>query len=324
MPADIITKLKAANILGRGGAAFPTWQKWDLVKNIKADKKYIVANGSEGEPGTLKDAYILANFPEVLIQGLKIALETIDHSEAFIFLNKNYFRQHKDRLQKLIGNLPITVFAEQGGYLSGEETTLCQEIEQALIRPRQKPPFTAQAGIWSKPTLINNIETFYYVAKVANDEYQHTRFYSISGDIPYGGVYELPLDWPINKVLLETKNWPQNEFFVQAGGGASGEILLSHELNQATPGGGVLVVYDRQHTDPYRLLKQWSDFFIDQNCDKCTPCREGIYRLREMFAARQIDKKVMADLIFILENTSFCPLGKMAALPFKSLVSKLL
>jgi NADH:ubiquinone oxidoreductase subunit F (NADH-binding) len=168
------------------------------------------------------------------------------------------------------------------------------------------------------------IETFYYVAKVVAQEYKQTRFYSISGDVPHGGVYELPIDWEINKVLLESKNWPQGDFFVSVGGGASGEILLPNELNKVTPGGGVIVVYDKKYTDPYKLLVQWADFFIAENCDKCTPCREGIYRLREMFKTRNIDKKTMDELIFTLENTSFCPLGKMAALPFKTLVSKLL
>ena len=95
-------------------------------------------------------------------------------------------------------------------------------------------------------------------------------------------------------------------------------------MHRPTPGGGVIVVYDRQHNDPYQLLVKWADFFIAENCDKCTPCREGIYRLREMFKSRKIDQKTMAELIFVLENTSFCPLGKMAALPFKTLVSKLL
>lgn len=324
MPENIISQLKAINLLGRGGASFPTGQKWELVKNTKADKKYIIANGSEGEPATLKDGYILAHFPEKIIQGLKIALETIDHSEAFIFLNKNYYRQHKDKLTKLIGALPIKVVEEQGGYLSGEETVLCQEIENSILRPRQKPPFTATAGIWGKPTLINNIETFYYVAQIADNAYQPNRFYSITGDIPYAGVYELPIAWDIHQVLLETKNWPQKDFFVQVGGGASGEILLPAELQRVVPGGGVIVVYDKQHTDPYKLLIKWADFFIAENCDKCTPCREGIYRLREMFQARKIDQSTMDGLILVLENTSFCPLGKMAALPFKSLVSKLL
>ncbi|MFA5126389.1 MAG: NADH-ubiquinone oxidoreductase-F iron-sulfur binding region domain-containing protein [Patescibacteria group bacterium] len=321
--AEIIEKLKAANLLGRGGASFPTWQKWEIVKNCKADKKYIVANGSEGEPATFKDGYILEHYPADLINGLKIALDIIDHAEAFIFLNKKYYEQYKSRLESLIGDLPIKVFKESGGYLSGEETMVCQEIEKGLLRPRQKPPFTAQVGIFGKPTLINNIETFYYVAKIAQDDYKQTRFYSISGHVKHPGVYELPVAYDINKVLLESDNWPVGDFFVQAGGGASGEILLPQELHVPTPGGGVIVVYDRKKTDPYKLLVQWADFFIAENCDKCTPCREGIYRLREMFRKRKIDKGVLDDMIFVLENTSFCPLGKMAALPCKSLIKKL-
>ena len=322
---NIIAKLKTAGLRGRGGANFPTHLKWQMMADSKAKKKYIVANGSEGEPNVLKDGWILKNHPEILIEGLKIALETFKGSEAFIFLRRDYFKKYKNKLEKLIGDLPITVFREHGGYLSGEETVLCEEIEKNLPpRPRIKPPFPGQAGINGLPTLINNIETFYYVAKIAQGKYKKTRLYSITGKAPHKGVFELPITWSIKKILQETKNTPEFDYFVQVGGGASGDILLSSETTQKVTGSGAIVVYDKEQTDPWVLMRTWIDFFMNENCDKCTPCREGTYRILQMVRDREFDKKIIEDLFFVLENTSYCALGKSIPLPFRSAIKKLL
>lgn len=322
---NIIAKLKIADLRGRGGADFPTYLKWEMMASTKAKNKYIVANGSEGEPNVLKDGYILKNHPELLVEGIKIALETFKGSEAFIFLRRDYFKKYKKQLDKLVGDLPITVFREHGGYLSGEETVLCEEIEKNLpARPRTKPPFPGQAGIYGLPTLINNIETFYYIAKIARDDYQQTRLYSVTGKVAHKGVFELPLAWSIKKILEATKNSPDFDYFVQVGGGASGDILLPAETTQKVSGSGAIVVYDKEQTDPWVLMRTWIDFFMRENCDKCTPCREGTYRLLEMIRDRQFDKKILDDLFFVLENTSFCALGKSIPLPFRSAIKKLL
>jgi len=321
---NIIAKLKQADLRGRGGANFPTHSKWQMFADVDADKKYIVANGSEGEPNVLKDGYILKNHPEVLVEGLKIALETFKSSEAFIFLRRDYFKKYKKKLEKLIGDLPITVFREHGGYLSGEETVLCEEIEKNLpARPRTKPPYPGQVGINGLPTLINNIETFYYVAKISKNEYKKTRLYSITGKTFYKGVFELPVAWSIKKILTETKALPEFDYFVQVGGGASGDILLASETTQQVSGSGAIIIYDKEQTDPWVLMRTWIDFFMNENCDKCTPCREGSYRILEMVRDRQFDKKVLDDLFFVLENTSYCALGKSIPLPFRSLIKKI-
>jgi len=321
---NIIEKLKLADLKGRGGANFPTYLKWQTVLDQKSAKKYIVANGSEGEPDTLKDGYIIQNYPEDLIAGLKIALQTFKNSQAIIYLNKDYYKKYKTRLEKLIANLPITVFKEKGGYLSGEESTLCQEIENKIHRPRVKPPFPAQVGIFGSPTLINNIETFYYINKIAKGQYKKTRFYTILGRVKNKGVFELPLAWSIEKILKETNNIPNFDYFLQVGGGASGEIILPTEIKRQVSGSGSIVVYDRLRSDPWTLMLGWADFFMKENCDKCTPCREGTYRLREMIRNHKLDKKNVEDLFFVMENTSFCAFGKMMVLPFKSAMEKLL
>lgn len=322
---NIIAKLKIADLRGRGGADFPTYLKWEMMASAKSKQKYIIANGSEGEPKVLKDGYILRNHPELLVEGIKIALETFKGSEAFIFLRRDYFKKYKKQLDKLIGDLPITVFREHGGYLSGEETVLCEEIEKNLpARPRTKPPFPGQVGVYGLPTLINNIETFYYVAKIARNDYQQARLYSITGKVAHKGVFELPLAWSIKKILAETKNTPDFDYFVQVGGGASGDILLPVETTQKVSGSGAIVVYDREQTDPWVLMRVWIDFFMRENCDKCTPCREGAYRILEMIRDRQFDQKILEELFFVLENTSFCALGKSIPLPFRSAIKKLL
>lgn len=321
---NIISKLKKHNLLGRSGSGFPVGLKWEMVKKTKAEKKYIIVNGAEGEPNVFKDKYILENYTEEVIQGVKIALETIDNSSAYIYLRKDYYKKFNERLRKLIKGLPIELFEKTGGYLAGEETVVCQSIEGQELKPRIKPPFPATDGLWGCPTLINNVETFYCVSKIAKNEYRNNKFYSISGDTKHKGVYELPDNFTIKQILEETNNLPDFGFFVQAGGGASGEFLLSKELNQQVKGIGSIIVFNRETTDTLSLMKELVEFFQKENCDKCVPCREGIYRINEMLERGQIDKKILKDLFFVLEETSFCPFGKGAVNSLMSLYFKLL
>lgn len=321
---NIIAKLKKHNLLGRSGSAFPTGLKWEMVKKAKAKRKYIICNGAAGEPNVFKDGFILENYPGEVIEGIKIALKTIDNGTAYIYLRKDYYQRFKKSLEKLIKNLPITLFKKTDGYLAGEETCVCEVIEGKKPEPRIKPPFPVQVGLWGCPTLINNIETFYYVSRIAKGEYKKTRFYSISGDVINKGVYELPINWSIQRILKETKNFPKFDFFLQAGGGACGEILLPGELNRKVGGPGGIIVFNRKKTKPFSLMKKWANFFLEENCDKCVPCREGVYRLSEMINKRKINKKLLADISFVLKEASFCGLGKVAANPFNSLINKLL
>jgi len=176
---DIITKLKKAELIGRGGAAFPTWQKWEMVESTKAKNKYIICNVAEGEPGVFKDGFILENYPEEVVEGVKIALDSFDNSSAYIYLRKDYYEKFKSKLEELIKNTRIKLFKKPGGYLCGEETTVIAAIEGRRLEPSIRPPFPPQAGVFGCPTLINNLETFYHIAKVAKGEYKKTRFYTI-------------------------------------------------------------------------------------------------------------------------------------------------
>jgi len=320
---NIIQKLKEQNLSGRGGAGFPTGLKWEMVKNAEGNKKYIICNGSEGEPGVFKDGYILEKYPEAVVDGIKIALATIDNSSAYIYLKKDYYQKLTTKLEKLIEGFPIKLFKETGGYLAGEETTVIGAIEgQKRLEPKIKPPFPPQEGLFGAPTLVNNVETFFYVSKIAKDEYKKTRFYSISGDIKNRGVFELPEDYSISEILEKTGNWPSFDFFVQVGGGASGEILIKEELGKSVCGAGAIIVFDKKKTNLLSLMKQWADFFAKENCDKCAPCREGIFRISDMLEKGKIDEDQIKDIFFALKETSFCALGKSAAMPFESLINK--
>ncbi len=324
MNKDIIDKIEESGLVGRSGSGYPTGLKWKSVKNSVSEKKYIICNASEGEPGMFKDAFILENYPEEVISGMKIALEIMDGSSAYIYLNGNYYRKFKKILEDLSEGCPILLIERKGGYISGEETSIMEVIEGRPAEPRIKPPFPTESGLWGYPTLINNVETFYWISKISKGEYLKKRFVCISGDINNGGVFEFSEDDKIADMLQKTDNFPDFDFFIQAGGGACGKIMLPKELKSSLLGSGSIIVYDRKKTDPYELMKKWIDFFLEDSCNKCVPCREGLYRISEMIKNKMIDNKEIDDIFFTLEKTSFCPLGKIATIPFKTLIQKII
>ena len=322
--ANLIEKIIKSGLTGRGGAGFPTGKKWEAVKNAPGKKKFVIANGSEGELSVEKDGWLLENYPEEIIAGIKLALETLSAQKAFIYLRKDYCEKYRENLQKIIGDLPIEIFREPGGYLCGEETTLIESLENRRLEPRNKPPYPTEAGLENCPTLVNNLETFYAVSKIAKGEYKQERLYTLSGDIPHSGVFELPENWGVEKILHKTLNWPENDFFVQTGGGASGVIMTMEELENKVTGSGAIVIYDQVKTDPKALMQKWLDFYFRENCGKCVPCREGVYRLRELLNQKEINWELIKEICLVLREASFCPLGKSVAAPLESLIAKMI
>ena len=321
---NIIEELKSANLKGRGGAGFPTWQKWQMVKDaLSADgRKFVICNVSEGEPAVTKDKHILDNWPEMVIDGIQLAMEAVGAQKGYLYLRKDYYDELKDKMAGIIGSRAIEVVREPGGYLGGEETALLESVEGKRCEPRMKPPFPPQAGLFGCPTLINNLETLFLAARIAKGEYKNTRFYSISGDTASAGVFERGIELTVREVLAKTGNLPDKDFFVQVGGGASGTILLQNELDQPLTGAGCIVVHDLTTTDPRKLGLEWADFFIKENCGKCVPCREGVYRLREIFEQDKIDINKAKEIVALLKAASFCPFGKGAANAYESLMGK--
>lgn len=321
---DIIEKLKQSNLTGRGGAGFPTGLKWESVAKAEGSQKYVICNASEGEPNVFKDGFILENYMEEVIKGMVLAMEIIGASEAYLYLNPDYFEKYKEKLENLVTGKNIKLFKKPHYYIAGEETVICNLIEGKKMEPRQRPPFISTSGLFGCPTLMNNVETFYYAYKISQGEYNGTRFYSINGEVKNPGVYELGENLTINEVLTQTDNMPDFDFFMQVGGGAVGEILLGDELDKPAKGAASITIYNKKNTDPYKLMENWADFFLQGNCDKCVPCREGIYRLKQAILQKNFKKQELETLFNTLEKASFCALGRGAATPFRGLINKVL
>jgi len=323
---NIIKKLKKANLKGRGGAGFPTWLKWDMTKKAKGKYKYVVCNAAEGEPGVLKDKYILEHYPKRVIDGMMIAIDFLKAREGIIYINLDYYKIFRKNLEKITKNKPIKLFCKpsSAGYIGGEETSVLNAVEGKRIEPRLRPPFPPQVGLWGMPTLVNNVETFYDVSLIANDEYKHTRFYTIGGDCLWDGVYEFSEDWTIEKILRESKNYPDFDFFVQVGGDASGEVLNSSQLDRPASGAASITIYSLLKHKPINLLKRWINFFFYHSCGQCTACREGTYRLKEAIYSPHPDINLIYDLVDNLSESSFCGLGGAVPIPIKSYLKNVL
>lgn len=317
---DILSKIKKANLVGRGGAGFPVEKKWSAVKNAIGDKKYVVCNASEGEPGVAKDGYILEHYPEKVIDGMKIAVDFLGAEKGYIFLNHSYYKKLNKKLIKLLKDSKIEIFAKpiNAGYIGGEESAILNAIEGKRIEPRLKPPFPTTRGLWGCPTLINNVETFYNVSLVISGNYKNNRFYTITGDCPNEGVYELPDNLTIEKLLNQTKNYPKFSFFVQIGGLACGEVLNSSQLKRQVSGAGSIAVYSLAKNSFKKIIKGWLNFFAGESCGQCTPCREGVYRLNEVFSEENINWELFNGLLDNLSDASFCALGGSIPIPIKS------
>lgn len=324
MEKGIIEKLRDSQLRGRGGAGFETWIKWKIVKESSAKQKYIICNGADGEIESSKDGFILDNYLEDVVNGILIAIREVGAQKAYIFLRKDYFDKYRKGLLVLAANQPIILFEKpEVGYIGGEETTICEIIEGREAKPRLKPPYLAENGLFGCPTLINNIETFYCVSKIAQDDYKGERFYYVSGKVKNKGIFVLPDSASIRDVLQETGNSPDFDYFVQVGG-YFGEIFLPDEIDSRFPAISSITVFDKNETDIYCLIEKIAEFFHKGNCDKCTPCREGSFLICEMAKNKSFDYEKVEQIIFSLENSSFCAFGRNMAISLKSIFKKLI
>lgn len=326
---DILSKIREAALVGRGGACFPTALKWEAVSEVLQNNDtqvFIVCNAAEGEPGVKKDGYILEKYPDRVISGIKLAIDFFHAEKAYIYINFEYYKKYHKSLSRFFGDYPIEFFVKpaDAGYIGGEESSILNAIEGKKIEPRLKPPYPTEKGLYGFPTLINNVETFYNVSLVASGEYKKTRFFTISGDCLWVGVYEFDENLSIEKILKETKNYPQFPFFVQIGGDASGMILNQNQLRRPVLGAGSITVYSLDKNKPEKLIKNWLNFFMNHSCGQCTPCREGTFRLAEAIKEKNPDWKIISDLLNNLEESSFCGLGCAVSIPIKSLINNVI
>lgn len=327
-----INKIKKAKISGCGGACFPVADKWKMVKEAKSASgvKYVIMNASEGEPRVEKDGYIFANHSASALKGMKKAVDYLSDKnisvKSIIYINPAYYRKYGKKLKKemaeIFNGFEAELFKKPhgSGYIAGEETTLLNVIEGKRAVPRLRPPYPTTEGLWGCPTLVNNVETFYRVNQACSGKSAAKRFFSINGDCSKPGVYEFPADRNIKKILKDTGNIPKFNFFVQVGGGASGRVLDQDQLKLPGEGAMSLTLYRLGKHKPEKVIEKWLDFFIDQSCGQCTPCREGVYRLLEIIRSKEPDWRLFSELLDNLEDSSFCGLGCVVPVPIRSYI----
>ena len=327
-PEELLAKIAKAKLIGRGGSGYSTAIKWKEMYDKHHPLVYVAVNGSEGEPGTLKDGYILEHHISQLLEGLLATYTIFPQTKTiYLYLRNDYFETYEKvittELKKSYPSLPVTVFKEPGGYLCGENTVLINAIEGRRLEPRRKPPYISEVGLFGLPTLVNNLETFYQIGQIANDVYDDTRLYSITGDVPHAGVFIASTSISVSDLLKQTHNEIPNSF-VQLGGGASGIYVTADEFTTtlANRGTGAVLVYDSTTHTLMELLNEKFSFLINENCGKCTPCREGIFRLHEMVENNTWDETRAIDIAAALSKTSFCGLGLGAGVALTSLLEK--
>lgn len=324
----ILDKIKKAGLIGRGGACFPVSDKWQMVAAAKGQEKYVVCNASEGEPGVKKDGYIIEHYANRVIDGMAIAIKFLNAAKGIFYVNHKYAKKYKKLLQKEIeaAGAPIEMFVKsvEAGYIGGEETAALNVIEGQRAEPRWRPPYPPQRGFRDFPTLVNNVETFYNVSLVAASQYKKERFYTVTGDCLYEGVFLLSENLTIEKILKTTHNWPKFPFFVQIGGDGAGKVLNQRQLDEAASGAGSIHVYSLEKYQPVKLMLGWIDFFASESCGQCTPCREGTYRLKESLEGQNPDWRAAAEILNSLCESAFCALGSSAPIAMLSYVNNVL
>jgi len=359
-PAAIITELeRSGRLRGRGGAGFNTGLKWRSAFHTQADQKYIICNADEGEPGTYKDRIILEHDPHTVIEGMAIAAYAIGATEGFIYCRAEYSEissllEHavKQAEEKgLLAGLKLHVVCGAGAYVCGEETALIESIEGKRGEPRLKPPYPTVSGLWGKPTVVNNVETFAAVpvildkgagwfSRLGAEKYPGTKIFCLSGDVKNRTWCEVPTDTSLRAIIEDIGGGMRGSEPLKAVqvGGSSCPFLTPDKLDTsvdfdsmsvagAALGSGSIFVMDasRSMVDvTYSITR----FFQHESCGKCLPCREGTMRLAALAegiaggTGSRKDLETIRELGTFMNQASFCPLGQSAAVPVFSALAQ--
>jgi NADH-quinone oxidoreductase subunit F len=327
-PERVIELVKASPLLGRGGAAFPTGIKWEAVARQPAQPHHLVCNADESEPGTFKDRVLMEQDPFALVESMAIAMYATGCEKGFIYIRAEYPLAHK-RIQHAIdvSGFDIELRVGAGAYVCGEETALFQSIEGYRGEPRNKPPFPVEVGLFGKPTVVNNVETLVNVPHIVlGDDARDTRLFCLSGDVARPGLYEVELGTPLRELLELAGAEPAKAVLL---GGAAGSFLRPDQLDVplsfegareagVTLGSGVVIVFGEQ-ADLVAAVLRIAEFFRDESCGQCVPCRGGTVRQEEALHRIASGKTngnelaVLADLAQVMKDASICGLGQTAA-----------
>ncbi len=365
----VLATLKEAELRGMGGAGFPTSMKWDLVRKQADPVKYIVCNADESEPGTIKDRFILGNLPHLVIEGMLIAGLVTRARKGILYIRHEYPLQEEiigEELRrctkagilgkKILGSefdFDLEIFVSPGGYICGEESALIEATEGHRAEPRNKPPFPGQVGLWQKPTVINNVETFANVPQILarGVEWYKTagvhgsrglKFVGVSGHVARPGVFEVPMGTPMSEVIYRhaggIRGWRALKAFAPSGP-SSGYLPASmvdvrldfKALAEAGSmlGSGAIVVCD-DTTCMLDMALTAVRFYRNESCGKCVPCRMGSQKMVELLARwtqggvseaqYRADLALLEELSQAMSLTSICGLGQIAPAPVQSVL----
>lgn len=354
--AQITEVIKAAGVRGRGGAGFPTGLKWSFLPPDDGKPRYLAVNCDESEPGTCKDIPMIMANPHLLIEGMAITCRAINCNHAFVYIRGEVVHAYNRLLTAiaeateagLLGDLRIIAHAGAGAYICGEETALLDSLEGMRGHPRLKPPFPAVAGLYARPTVINNAETIAQVAavfqhsaewfaKMGTERSKGYGLFNLSGHVAHPGQYEAPFGITMRELL-------QMSGGIRAGhklkfwspGGSSTPIWTEEQLdvplayeevgqNGSMLGTRALQVFD-ETTSVVRVISRWTDFYQHESCGKCTPCREGTFWMKQIMHRLEAGKGQPGDVELLdqvagnILGRSFCALGDAAATPVRSAI----
>ncbi len=347
---QVIKSVIDSGLRGRGGAGFPTGVKWKFAKEEESDVKYVICNADEGEPGTFKDREILDIVPNKVLSGMAICAYAIGSKEGIIYLRGEYnfllkpLNQTIDifnnSLSKIGLDFAIKIISGSGAYICGEETALFESMEGKRGEPRNKPPYPTKAGYNGKPTVINNVETLVYTSMIINigtkefvklgtSDSRGSKVFSVSGDTPKAGIHELELGLNVADFVAEFGDGDTKAVQV---GGASGFCVPRKHFKETIigfegiPTGGSMMVFNSTRS-MYNVLNDYLEFFEEESCWQCTPCRVGNQQLIKGINAVKTGEKSSDYLDQLLRLTetmkiaSKCGLGQSVANSFSSIVT---
>ena len=312
-PEGVLDAIEQAGLLGRGGAAFPTAAKWRAVAQQPARPHYLVCNADESEPGTFKDRVLMEEQPGAVVEAMAIAMLAADCEKGYIYIRAEYpLAQERIQAAIAVGDADIELRIGAGAYVCGEETALFQSIEGYRGEPRNKPPFPVEVGLFGKPTVVNNVETLVNVPHILLGDARPTRLFCLSGNVARPGLYERELGTPLRELLADAGAEPPQAVLL---GGAAGTFLGPDELDIAldfnvTLGSGVVMVFG-ENADLRGAIHSIADFFREESCGQCVPCRIGT--VRQVEALHRDDRPVLAELAQVMRDASICGLGQTAA-----------
>jgi bidirectional [NiFe] hydrogenase diaphorase subunit len=362
-PQEVVQEIKASGLRGRGGAGYPAGSKWQLLADAPGDEKYVVANGDEGDPGAYMDRTVMEDDPHRLLEGVAIAAYATGASKAYIYVRAEYPRavERLDRAirvarrNRLLGrrilesefNLDVEVRIGAGAFVCGEETALLRSIEGKRGTPQLRPPYPTEAGLWGKPSMINNVETLSNVApiilngaewfaSIGTERSKGTKVFALAGDLNNIGLIEVPMGITLRTIVEDIGGGiPAGGTFKAAQtGGPSGGCIPTQFLDTPVDyeslralgsimGSGGLIVMNETSSMP-EIAKFFMEFSMDESCGKCTPCRAGtvqIHRLLDRICAGQgsvRDLRHLEQLCATVRDTSLCGLGQSAPNPVLS------